>query len=307
MIDEHNDDMPVGLTAEFLKIKAAALEDPTPANLAKVCECYDEGLGVDPVDPESVEFHIKLGNAYREWKSAASTDWLHKMLDAYESAWQCAEQLGITHEPFMQSFALRVGDCLNEDGIDSDIISRWYVKVGLPELSDTERSASPPIHGNGSSARTERDGTSGSWKKPLAIISVVAFLALIPLVIKLNASSPGHNEDAQIPIQTQSSTPELAEELVSDYIFPTDTQYITFTDLSEYSRETITLIRNEIYARHGYTFQTDEIREYFMSQAWYHPDPDVNASTFNASWFNEYEQANVNTIIQYEKSMGWRQ
>lgn len=60
---------------EFEKIKEEALNSPTPATLRKVCECYESGLGVDSTDPETIEFHIKLGNAYMSWKEKAGSDW----------------------------------------------------------------------------------------------------------------------------------------------------------------------------------------------------------------------------------------
>ena len=67
------------------------------------------------------------------------------------------------------------------------------------------------------------------------------------------------------------------------------------------------LIRNEIYARHGYSFSDADIRTYFESKSWYQPIDGLNASTFDSSVFNEYESANLDTILAYEKERGWRQ
>ena len=36
------------------------------------------------------------------------------------------------------------------------------------------------------------------------------------------------------------------------------------------------------------------------------PVDGLNASTFDTSVFNAYEQANLETILAYEREMGWR-
>lgn len=91
------------------------------------------------------------------------------------------------------------------------------------------------------------------------------------------------------------------------YIWPTDTQYITYDDLAPLSRNEIMLMRNELYARYGCSFQNEEIRNYFMSQSWYTPNPDQLAVSFNVELFSEIERTNLETIMSYEKAMGWRE
>lgn len=86
----------------------------------------------------------------------------------------------------------------------------------------------------------------------------------------------------------------------ADYILPdSDKRYLTESDLSGLSWESLTLARNEIYARHGRMFITPEISAYFNAQAWYHGT--VPGNQFSESVFNEYEKANVNFILNYEK------
>lgn len=90
------------------------------------------------------------------------------------------------------------------------------------------------------------------------------------------------------------------------YILPTNTQLISVSDLYPFTQQEVALIRNEIYARYGYTFQTQEISDYFLTQSWYTPNPDVNSATFSRDNMTETEQANLDTILQYETDMGWR-
>lgn len=91
-----------------------------------------------------------------------------------------------------------------------------------------------------------------------------------------------------------------------DYLFPTDSTYIAYADLNGRSKEEVGLIRNEIYARYGYNFQTEDVRDFFMGKSWYYPVEGVNASTFGPENMNAYERKNLETIIAYEKEKGWR-
>ena len=80
-----------------------------------------------------------------------------------------------------------------------------------------------------------------------------------------------------------------------------DTSYIDEASLSENTREDIMWARNEIYARHGYIFQNKEIQAAFEATDWYVPNPN-----YSDSLLNDIEKENLDTIISYEKKMGWR-
>ncbi len=56
------------------------------------------------------------------------------------------------------------------------------------------------------------------------------------------------------------------------------------------------LMRNEIYARHGYAFKMKDMRAYFDNQDWYMP---MNTDIRNM--LTEIEKKNVDLIKQYEK------
>lgn len=86
----------------------------------------------------------------------------------------------------------------------------------------------------------------------------------------------------------------------ADYIFPSDRQYITEDDMAGWNQKTALLARNEIYARHGYVFKTQEIQNYFAAKSWYTPN-----SSYDGSGLNDVEKANVDTISAYEQKMGW--
>lgn len=85
------------------------------------------------------------------------------------------------------------------------------------------------------------------------------------------------------------------------YLLPTDTEYIDSSDLEDFDKDELVLVRNEIYARHGYNFKDEKIRAYFNAQSWYEPVPGVDASTFSDAVFNNYERKNLETIVAYEQ------
>lgn len=90
------------------------------------------------------------------------------------------------------------------------------------------------------------------------------------------------------------------------YILPTDSQYITESDLNGMSKEQVSLARNEIYARYGYSFGSETVRKYFLQQSWYYEDPAINANTFGVNNLSDCERINLETIQQYERDMGWK-
>ncbi len=55
----------------------------------------------------------------------------------------------------------------------------------------------------------------------------------------------------------------------------------------------LTILRNEIYAMHGYVFSTEWIAEYFQSQNWYFPDPDFTTPAEFDPGFTVEELTNI--------------
>ena len=92
----------------------------------------------------------------------------------------------------------------------------------------------------------------------------------------------------------------------NEYILPnSDSEYISDSDLDGLTADECRLALNEIYARHGRKFNDPDYRAYFNSKSWYNGtiDPDDFDDT---ALFNQYELANRDYIIDYEKRMGYR-
>ena len=96
----------------------------------------------------------------------------------------------------------------------------------------------------------------------------------------------------------------VTEEAASGYLLPSDTRAITEDDLAGMDRETVSLARNEIFARHGRTFKTASIQAYFDSQSWYTPDPDFDENAPGA--LSALEKENLSFLVAYETQKGWR-
>ena len=87
-----------------------------------------------------------------------------------------------------------------------------------------------------------------------------------------------------------------------DYIFwDSNNRYLTDADVAGLSLQQLNYARNEIYARRGYIFQSQELRNYFGNKHWYYGT--IASGQFSISVFNEYEQANVVFLKRWEYSL----
>ncbi len=90
-----------------------------------------------------------------------------------------------------------------------------------------------------------------------------------------------------------------------DYILPTDLRYITNEDLDKFDYYEMDYVTNEIYARHGYIFKTEKFARYFESKDWY-KGTETSMSEVEEK-LSTIERKNLDTIIAYEKALGWRE
>lgn len=90
-----------------------------------------------------------------------------------------------------------------------------------------------------------------------------------------------------------------------DYIFyDSDSRFLTKKDLKGLTKKELSYARNEIYARHGRIYQSEELNEYFNSKDWY--EPIYEADDFSDDMLNEYEKENAKFILKYEKEKGYQ-
>lgn len=72
-------------------------------------------------------------------------------------------------------------------------------------------------------------------------------------------------------------------------------KYLSVNDISGMSNYDLRLMRNEIFARHGFIFKSDDLRNYFNNQNWYQAQyEDVT------NMLSKIEKANIDLIKKYE-------
>lgn len=119
--------------------------------------------------------------------------------------------------------------------------------------------------------------------------------------------------EAEEPVFEENVSPEEMEEekketepvYFGEYILPECTiRFYTVEELRNFSLEELRLARNEIYARHGRSFQAEDLKQYFSAKSWY--EPLYSAAEMDAlgdSILNEYEIENRNRIVQVESEL----
>ena len=112
-----------------------------------------------------------------------------------------------------------------------------------------------------------------------------------------NNTTGGGTTTVYTPAPTPAPAATTAPRNNQGYILSgSDSRYLTEADLQNLSWEECSLARNEIYARHGYTFGVKALSDYFNSQSWYVP------GGYNDSDLNKYERENAVFILEYEKA-----
>ena len=111
----------------------------------------------------------------------------------------------------------------------------------------------------------------------------------------------GEPEDEEPDISGETGkTEEPAEDPATDvtggdYIFPDSaSRYLTDADVEGLTIQEINYGKNEIYARHGRRFQSQELMDYFESKSWYQGLYDPKDFDDNYAYtLNEYERRNA--------------
>lgn len=81
----------------------------------------------------------------------------------------------------------------------------------------------------------------------------------------------------------------------TEYILPdSSTKYYTIDDVNWLRSDEIRLAINEIYAKHGRMFKSEDLQNYFNSKSWYNPS--IPADQFNDSMLNDCERHNIEVL-----------
>lgn len=100
----------------------------------------------------------------------------------------------------------------------------------------------------------------------------------------LNEKNKTQNLNKNTPSYNTGNYPQASE------------RYLASSELYGLSQWDLKIMRNEIFARHGYIFQTDEMRNYFSGKSWYNPRYyDVN------DMLTKVEKENITLIKSFER------
>lgn len=78
-------------------------------------------------------------------------------------------------------------------------------------------------------------------------------------------------------------------------------RYLNEADIDDLPVEDLTLIRNLVFANHGYIFKEARFKHFFSKYEWY--EPLYENSGYVSSLFNKFETYNVNFLLNHEARM----
>ena len=120
------------------------------------------------------------------------------------------------------------------------------------------------------------------------------------LKIKLDPAS-GFTGSAHI----RFDVPESASDADGDYILPDSATHLySASELEDLSDYELYIARNEIFARHGRGFASEELQSYFDSKDWYTRQYDPAEFDAQSGILNDTEIANSETIRSVEQQRG---
>lgn len=120
------------------------------------------------------------------------------------------------------------------------------------------------------------------------VMDYVAILLVVGVVVFYMSNWIGSMEKAE---SVEAEAPVAAYILTES-----QTKLLTEADVESLTKEQLRIARNEIYARHGMPFGTDDLKRYFESQSWYAVNPN-----YHDGLLSELEHKNIYFISQKER------
>lgn len=165
-------------------------------------------------------------------------------------------------------------------------------------------------------SRKKGSRSSGAGKFILLIaVAVCVFFAIVksgsddqitPVNGGPNAGTESLEESEMTIPAEMISEPEPTEEPMQEgFIFAdSDRRLLSEEEVEALSQEEMRIARNELYARKGRRFQSEDLQNYFDSQEWYNGT--IEPGDFVESNLNAYETYNRDLILRIEQAKGYR-
>ena len=120
------------------------------------------------------------------------------------------------------------------------------------------------------------------------VIGTICGVVIVSSVLSISKCDYFNNKHKEINIITTTSVKN------NYFVIPdSSTRYLTEDDLMGLTSDELEIARNEIYARHGYIFVSDEWKDFFIDRPWYTP-------TSKEVSLNNIEEYNVSMILKEE-------
>lgn len=128
------------------------------------------------------------------------------------------------------------------------------------------------------------------------IIACICIVALLLFIMFNNRKHIGKHDVADKSTTSTTATTSQSPSSSLPGKFPEGSERVLSPDdLSGLSKWDLKIMRNEIFARHGFIFKTNDMRTYFAAQPWYQgTNDDVN------NMLSDIETRNVALIKRFE-------
>lgn len=118
-----------------------------------------------------------------------------------------------------------------------------------------------------------------------------------------NQDSPELVADEASQDAIRSEEEKLWTKEQEEYIFPdSDIRLLTEDELSALSPAQLRIAKNELYARHGRIFASEDLQQYFGAKSWY--SGTIPGEQFSENVFNQTEKDNIALLQWYIDSFG---
>lgn len=135
----------------------------------------------------------------------------------------------------------------------------------------------------------------------IKLVLVLTVFIMLPACSKKQDSSSEEQKKKELDMQKSDVTGSTSgNSSTSVNLFPQGTDRpLSAEDVENLNGWELKIMRNEIYARHGYIFRTEEMKEYFKAQSWYTPKYE-NVDDM----LTKVEKENIKLIKRYESRQG---
>lgn len=187
---------------------------------------------------------------------------------------------------------------LSSDLLDNQIVNQ---PVGRTSIS-TDRLQPSPFQQNQSVAyNVQNNGINRVNSKIWLWAILIIFGIVVGIIFIENKPEPEYDSRYE-PYENSgiSNEPKTTNNQIPGRFPQASTRYLNSDDLKYLSAYELKIMRNEIFARHGYVFKTAEMKAYFNDQLWYRNTLKLETNDDVSSHLNEYEKHNISIIKSYE-------